>query len=99
MKVKIYINEDEYSVSEDFPRVLTEKQYQEKIEELVKDSMEKLVDNDGFSNMLAERYANTELFFMEDEEKKEILEKFKPHIVESVKDEMEDYYEEYEIEI
>ena len=99
MLVKIYVNTDECCVGDIFPRVLTEKQYQEKIEELVKDSMEKLVDNDGFSDMLAERYANTELFFMEDEEKKEILEKFKPHIVESIKDEMEDYYEEFEIEI
>ena len=99
MLVKIYVNTDEYCVGDMFPRVLTEKQYQEKIEELVKDSMEKLVDNDGFSNMLAERYANTELFFMIEEEKKEILEEFKPHIIESVKDEMEDYYEEFEIEI
>ena len=30
MKVKIYVNEDEYSVGECFPRVLTEKQYQAK---------------------------------------------------------------------
>ena len=36
MKVKIYVNTDEYGPSDLFPRVLTEKQYQEKIEERVK---------------------------------------------------------------
>ena len=99
MLVKIYVNTDEYGVSDLLPRVLTEKQYQEKIEELVKDNMARLVDNDMFSDMLADKYANTELFFMLEEEKKEILEEFKPRIVESVKEEMEDYYEEFEIEI
>lgn len=99
MKVKIYVNTDELTVGDFFPRVLTEKEYQDKLQELIKKDMENLVDNDSFSDMLAERYANTELFFMEDEEKKEILEKFKPHIIDSAKDEMEDYYEEFEIEI
>lgn len=99
MKVKIYVNTDELVVGEFFPRVLTEKQYQEKLQELINQNMENLVENDGFSNMLEERYANTELFFMEEEEKNEILEEFKPKVIESAKDEMEDYYEEFEIEI
>ena len=40
MKVKIYVNTDDYCVGEQFPRVLTEKQYQEKTQELIKDRME-----------------------------------------------------------
>ena len=98
MLVKIYVSTDECCVGDTFPRVLTEKQYQEKIEELVKDSMAKLVDNDSFSDMLADRYANTELFFMTEEEKVKIIEEFKPYVIDSAKHEMKDYYEEFEIE-
>ena len=81
--------------------ILTEEQQtlataKEKISEALQEINNELKKH---SDMLAERYTNTELFFMEDEEKKEILEKFKPHVIDSAKDEMEDYYEEFEIEI
>lgn len=99
MKVKIYINTDELMVSEHFPRVLTEKQYQEKIEELVKNRMANLADDDGFADTLAMDYTINEIFFMTESEKERILEEFKPYAVDSAKDEMEDYYKEYEIEI
>lgn len=102
MKVKIYVNTDDYCVGDVFPRVLTEKQYQEKIEELVKDTMEKenLKVFDAFSDMLAENHANTDIFFMEDEEKEKILREFRvSYVVGNVKDELESYYEKFEIEI
>jgi len=99
MKVKIYINEDELSVSDLLPRVLTEKQYQEKIDELIKDRMENLKYDDGFEEHLASNYHINEVFCMTEEKKKQIIEEFKPYVVDSSKDEMEDYYTEYEIEI
>jgi hypothetical protein len=99
MKVKIYVNTDDYCVGDMFPRVLTEKQYQEKIEELVKDRMENLKHDDGFEEHLAEDYHINEVFCMTEEKRKQIIEDFKPYAVDSAKDEMKDYYEEYEIEI
>lgn len=100
MKVKIYINEDEYSVGEDFPRVLTEKQYQEKTQELIKDRMDNLKYDDGFVEHLAERdYTMSQIFFLSEEEKAKLIKEFEPYAVDSAKDEMEDYYAEYEIEI
>ena len=99
MKVKIYVNEDELTIGNTFPRVLTEKQYQEKIEELVKDRMENLVDDDGFGDNLALDYTINEIFFMTEEEKAKVLEEFKPYAIDTAKNEMEDYYKEYEIEI
>lgn len=99
MKVKIYVNIDQYSLGENFPRILTEKQYQEKIEELVKDRMENLVDDDGFEEHLACDFHINEVFFLTEEEKQKIIEDFKPYVIDSAKDEMKDYYEEHEIEI
>ena len=99
MKVKIYVNTDEYGPSDLFPRVLTEKQYQEKIEELVKDRMDNLKTDDGFEEHLAEDYHINEVFCMTEEKRKQVIEEFKPYVVDSAKDEMKDYYEEYEIEI
>lgn len=99
MKVKIYVNTDDYCVGDTFPRVLTEKQYQEKIEELVKDRMENLKYDDGFEEHLAEDYHINEVFCMTEEKRKQVIEDFKPYVVDSAKDEMKDYYEEYEIEI
>lgn len=99
MKVKIYVNTDEYGPSEQFPRVLTEKQYQDKIKTLVKDRLDDLKNDDSFIDMLTRDYNIGEIFFMSEERKQQILEEFKPYIVDSVKDEMETYYEEYEIEI
>ena len=99
MKVKIYINEDGYSVDSFYPRVLTEKQYQEKIDELIKDRMEHLMDDDGFEDHLAENYHINEVFFLTEEEKAKIIKDFEPYVVDSAKDELKDYYTEYEIEI
>lgn len=99
MKVKIYINEVQFSVSDFFPRVLTEKQYQDKINELIKDRMENLKDDDGFEEHLASDYHINEVFYMTEEKKKQIIEEFKSYVVDSEKIEMEDYYQEYEIEI
>ena len=99
MKIKIYINTDGFSVSSQFPKVLTEKQYQEKIEELIKHRMERLVDDDGFEEYLATDYHIHEIFFLSEEEKEKILKEFKPYVVDGAKDEMEDYYDEYEIEV
>ena len=99
MKVKIYVNTDEYCVGAAFPRVLTEKQYQEKIEELVKDRMDNLKYDDGFEEYLASDYHINEVFCMTEEKKKQVIEDFKPYVVDNAKDEMKDYYEEFEIEI
>ena len=100
MKVKIYVNIDEYGISDMFPRVLTEKQYQEKTEELIKDSMKNLKYSDDFVEHLAERdYTMSQVFFLSEEEKAKILKSFEPYVRDSANDEMEEYYEEHEIEI
>lgn len=99
MKVKIYVNRDRYSVDENFPRILTKKQYQEKLEELVKDRMENLVDDDGFGDHLACDYSVSEIFFFTEEEKQNIIKDFKPYVIDTARNEMQDYYEEHEIEI
>jgi hypothetical protein len=100
MKVKIYINEDECSVSEYLPRVLTEKQYQEKTKELIKDRMDNLKYDDGFVEHLADKdYTMSQVFFLSEEEKAKLIKEFEPYVVDSAKDELKDYYAEYEIEI
>jgi hypothetical protein len=99
MKVVIYVKSDEYMLGQGFPRVLTEKQYQEKIEDLVADRLANLVDDDGFGDTLALDYSINQVFFMTEDEKKKILEAFKPYAEDSAKDELEDYYERFEIEI
>lgn len=100
MKVKIYINENDYTVSDFLPRVLTEKQYQDKIQELVDDRLKSLDEDDGFFDYLADlNYTMNTVFFLSEEEKKKIIEDFKPFVVDSEQDEMKNYYKEYEIEI
>lgn len=100
MKVKIYVNTDEYCVGNEFPRVLTEKQYQEKTNELVKDRMENLKYDDGFVDYLNDKdYTMSQVFFLSEEEKNKIIKEFEPYVIDSAKDEMEGYYEEFEIEI
>jgi hypothetical protein len=100
MKVKIYVNTDELTVGDAFPRVLTEKQYQEKVEELIKDRMENLKYDDGFVDHLNDKdYTISQVFFLSEEEKQKIIEEFKPYAIDSARDEMRDYYEEFEIEI
>ena len=70
MKIKIYVNEDECSVTEYLPRVLTEKQYQEKIQELIKDRMDNLKYDDNFVDYLADKdYTMSQIFFLNEEEK------------------------------
>lgn len=100
MKVKIYVNTDEYGPSSLFPLVLTEKQYQEKTEELIKDRMENLKYDDGFADFLYDQdYTMSQIFFLSEEERAKIIEEFKPYMVDTAKHEMKDYYEECEIEI
>lgn len=100
MKVKIYVNTDEYGPSDLFPRVLTEKQYQEKIEELVKDRMKDLKNDDEFVDYLNDQdYTESEIFFLSEEERAKIIKDFEPFARDSVIDEMQGYYEEHEIEI
>ena len=100
MKVKIYVNTDEYGPSNLFPLVLTEKQYQEKTEELIKDRLENLKYDDGFADFLYDKeYTMSQIFFLSEEERAEIIEEFKPYVVDTAKNEMKDYYEEHEIEI
>ena len=97
MKVKIYINKQNYF--DPHPRVLTEKQYQKKLQELVKHRMERLVDDDGFEDWLATDYHINEIFFLTEEEKVKIIKEFEPYAIDGAKNELEDYYEEQEIEI
>ena len=100
MKVKIYVNINEFSIGENFPRVLTEKQYQEKIEKNIKDRLDNLKHDDGFADHLAyEDYTMSQIFFLSEEEKQKIIEDFKPYLIDSEKNNMCDYYEEFEIEI
>ena len=99
MKVKIYVNTDDFMVSNGSPRVLTEKQYQETIEELTADRLKNLKDDVGFGDTLALDYTINQVFFMTEDDKKKVLEAFEPYAEDSAKDELEDYYEEFEIEI
>ena len=98
MKVIIYVNNLDY-YDERYPKVLTEKQYQEKIQELIKDRMENLKEDDGFEELIAERYHINEVFFLTEEEKAKMIKDFEPYAIDGARDELEDYYEEYEIEI
>lgn len=97
MKVKIYVNKANYYDPQ--PRVLTEKQYQKKLQELVTHRMERLVDDDGFEEYLATDYHINEVFFLTEEEKEKIIKEFKSYAIDGAKIELEDYYEEHEIEI
>jgi hypothetical protein len=101
MKVKIYVNTDEDAVGVQFPRVLTEKQYQEKINELVAERLDKnnLRYDDGFMDHISCDYNIAQIFLMTEEEKEKVLDEFKPYVIDSAQDEMRDYYEEFEIEI
>ena len=100
MKVKIYVNTDDYSVGEYFPRLLTEKQYQEKIQQLTQERMNNLKFDDGFVDYLADQdYTMSEVFFLSEEEKQKIIENFRPFAFDSSRDELRECYEENEIEI
>ena len=100
MKIKIYVNTD--VVSEQFPQILTEKQYERKREELVKARLDKenLKYDYGFEDFLDDcDYGINKVFFLDEEEKTKILNEFALYAFENAKAEMENYYEEYEIEI
>ena len=104
MKIKIYVNESVYDHScHDFPlpRVLTEKQYEELVKSMVKERMKEknLVEDDGFDDWLGCEYSLTDIFFMSQERKNEILKEFEERAKESAYEELEGYYEENEIEI
>lgn len=99
MKVKIYVNIDEFALSHQFPRLLTEKQYQEKIEEIVKERIDNLKYDDGFEEFLASDYHINEVFCMTEEKRKQVIEEFRPYALDHARDEIQDYYEENEIDI
>ena len=99
MKVKIYVIKESYDVSDEHPRILTEKQYQEKLQEQIKYRMENLSEDDGFEEHLAEDYHINEVFFLTEKEKAEIIKSFEPYAIDGEKDDLNSYYEECEIEI
>ena len=69
------------------------------LNELVKNRMENLKYDDGFEEHLASDYHINEVFCMTEEKKKQVIEEFKPYVIDSARDELGDYYDEYEIEI
>lgn len=99
MKVVIYVIKESFDISDEHPRVLTEKQYHEKIQELIKDRMENLNIDDGFEEHLAEDYHINQVFFLTEEEKAKIIKSFEPYVKDGAIDELDCYYEKCEIEI
>lgn len=104
MKIKIFVNESVYDHScHDFPlpRVLTEKQYEELVRSMVKERMKEknLVEDDGFDDWLGCEYQLANIFFMSQEEKDRIIKEFEERARENAYEELEDYYDEHEIEI
>lgn len=99
MKVKIYVIRESYDVSDEHPRILTEKQYQEKLQEQIKYRMENLNIDDGFEEHLAEDYHINQVFFLTEEEKAKIIKSFEPYAIDSEKDYLKSYYDECIIEI
>jgi hypothetical protein len=102
MKVVIYVNTDELSVGDDFPRVLTEKQYEEMVNTMVaeKMDMDNLAKDDDFDDWLGfQPNRLADIFFISQEEKNRLLKEFEERVRVSAYEELEDYYEKFEIEI
>lgn len=104
MKINIYVNETNtfrYCDEIILPKVLTEKQYEEKALEMLNNRMkqENLRIEDGFDDWLSCDYTLSKIFFLTEEEKRNILEEFKRNALEDTFDELKNYYERFEIEI
>ena len=104
MLVKIYVNESHYEHScHDIylPKVLSEKQYEELFNSMVAERMkpQNLVEDDGFDDWLGCDYALIDIFFMKEEEKKDLLNDFEKLVKERAIEELDGYYKKYEIEI
>ena len=104
MMVKIYVNESDYEHSNQdiyLPKVLSEKQYEELFNSMVAERMkpQNIEQDDGFDDWLGCDYSLVGIFFMKEEEKKEILKEFEERVRQLAIEELNGYYEEYEIEI
>ena len=100
MLVKIYVNKD-CDACADYPRILTEKQFDEKLALMVADTMkaENLAEDDDFDDFLSMEYKGVELFFMKEEDKKYELELYEEKVKVNTYNYLLDIYEEFEIEI
>ena len=100
MKVKIYVNTEEIG-NDDYPLVLTEKEYEEKVKEIVADRLkpENLKNDYGFEDYLDMDFSRTNIFFLNEEKKASLIEDFKQYAIGSAKAELENIYTETEIEI
>ena len=100
MKVFIYVNRD-CDACADYPRILTEKQFEEKIDLMVADAMkvENLANDDEFDDFLGMTYKGVEIFFMKEEDKKRELKEYEERVRVNTYDYLLDIYEEFEIEI
>lgn len=100
MWVKIYVNK-ECDVCEDYPRILTKKQFEERVNAMVADSMkaESLAEDDDFDDFLGATYSNKDIFFMTQEDKNQELEIYKERVRIDTYDYLLDIYEEYDIEV
>ena len=100
MLVKIYVNKD-CDACADYPRILTEKQFEEKLNLMVADSMkaENLAEDDDFDDFLGMDYRCGEIFFMTEEDKKRELNYYEERVRNNTYDYLLDIYEEFDIEI
>lgn len=100
MKIKIYVNKD-CDACADYPRILTEKQFDEKVNLMVADTMkaENLAEDDDFDDFLGMEYKGIDLFFMKEEDKKYELELYEEKVKVNTYNYLMDIYEEFEIEI
>ena len=100
MLVKIYVNRD-CDACADYPRILTEKQFDEKLALMVADSMkaENLAEDNYFDDFLGMSYKGVEIFFMKEEDKNRELKEYEEKVRINTYDYLLDIYEEFEIEI
>jgi hypothetical protein len=104
MTIKVYVNEsndDRTNCGLALPKVLTEKEYDALVEECIQERLKKenLMEDDGFADWLGCDYTLSKVFFLSEEERKNILRDFDFYARDDVYDELKGYYEEYEIEI
>ena len=104
MLVKIYVNESDYDYTNTdipLPKVLTEKQYEEMINSMVAETMkpQNLEKDDNFDDWLGIDNQLIDIFFMGQEDKNRILNEYEERVRQRAYEELEDYYDEYEIEI
>ena len=100
MLIKVYVNTD-CDACADYPRILTEKQFEEKLNSMVADKMkaENLAEDDEFDDFLGMEYKGVKLFFMKEEDKNRELNLYEKRVRVETYDYLLDIYEEHEIEI